>query len=152
MRRRRSILVARVLLILALSVGLAGVASPSSTRPAGYQIIRNPNNPTETVDRQFLEDAFLKKKTSWPGGPIIRPVDLAPGSPARRQFSDEVLRRPVDAVRSYWQQRIFAGRELPPPEMESDADVVRYVMREPGAIGYVSNGAALNGARQLTVK
>lgn len=136
---------------VALCAGLAPVASQSAPK-GGYQIIRNPSNPIEAVDRQFLEDAFLKKRTAWPDGAMIRPVDLGPGSAARRRFSDDVLKRPVDAIRSYWQQRIFAGRELPPPELGSDADVVRFVLRERGAIGYVSSGAALDGARPLTIK
>jgi ABC-type phosphate transport system substrate-binding protein len=151
MRRLRSTAVVAALALVALSTGLVTAASPSTSR-AGYQIIRHPDNPVDAVDRQFLADAFLKRKTSWPDGAAIRPVDLAPASPARRQFSDEVLRRPVDAVRSYWQQRIFAGRELPPPELETDADVVRFVLRERGAVGYVSSAAALNGAKVLTVR
>lgn len=155
MRRLRSAAAGAVLAGLVLSAGFlaVAVAAPSaSPLHAGFQIIRNPENPIDAVDRQFLEDAFLKKKTTWPGGGIIRPVDLAPASAARRQFSDEVLRRPVGAIRSYWQQRIFAGRELPPPELESDAAVVRFVLKERGAVGYVSNAAALGGAKVLIVK
>jgi ABC-type phosphate transport system substrate-binding protein len=143
-----------VLAGLVLSAGLLAVAvaaTPATSR-GGFQIIRNPENPIDSVDRQFIEDAFLKKKTTWPGGGTIRPVDLAPDSAARRHFSDEVLRRPVAAIRSYWQQRIFAGRELPPPELETDAAVIRFVLRERGAIGYVSTAAALNGAKALNIK
>jgi ABC-type phosphate transport system substrate-binding protein len=139
-----------VLVVAGLCGGWVAVAGQSGR--GGYQVIRNPDNPIETVDRQFLKDAFLKKKTTWPDGAAIRPVDLAPASTTRHQFSDDVLRRPVDAIRSYWQQRIFAGRELPPPELGNDAEVVRFVLRERGAVGYVSNEAALNGAKPLTVK
>lgn len=156
MRRLRAIVAATAFGVMALAAaGFVAVASPSpspSTPRPGFQVIRNPDNPIDAVDRQFLEDAFLKKKTSWPTGAVIRPVDLAPAAPVRRRFSDEVLRRPVDAIRSYWQQRIFAGRELPPPELETDADVVRFVLREPGAVGYVSSTAALNGTKVLNIK
>jgi ABC-type phosphate transport system substrate-binding protein len=152
MRRWSSRFVAAALGTVALHAGLLAAASPSSNHAAGYQIIRNPHNPVEIVDRQFLEDAFLKKKTSWPTGSPIRPVDLPPTAPARREFSDHMLRRPVEAIRSFWQQRIFAGRDLPPPELKSDEEVVKFVMREPGAIGYVSNNAVLNGTKPLAVK
>jgi len=150
MRRLRSSITGAALVMAALCGGWVAVAAQSAR--GGYQVIRNPDNPIDAVDRQFLEDAFLKKKTVWPDGASVRPVDLAPASTARRQFSDDVLRRPVDAIRSYWQQRIFAGRELPPPELGSDAEVVRFVLRERGAVGYVSNGTALNGTKPLTVK
>jgi ABC-type phosphate transport system substrate-binding protein len=117
-----------------------------------YYVIRNPNNPVQSVDRQFLQDAFLKKKTTWPDGLPLRPIDLAPSTPVRQQFSEEVLRRPVDAVRSYWQQRIFAGRELPPVEVDRDDEVVSFVLHNKGAIGYVSGSATLNGVKILSIK
>ena len=49
-------------------------------------------------------------------------------------------------MRSYWQQRIFSGQGLPPPELADDDAVVSYVLSHPGAIGYVAAGTALNGA------
>jgi hypothetical protein len=50
------------------------------------------------------------------------------------------------------QQRIFAGRGLPPPELESDEAVLRYVRSRPGAVGYVSERAELGGVKVLGVR
>ena len=83
---------------------------------------------------------------------MIRPVDLEPDSPVRRRFTEEVLRRPLAAVRAYWQQRIFSGRDVPPPELDSDQQVIDYVMKYAGAIGYVSGAAALNGPKPVTIR
>jgi hypothetical protein len=55
-------------------------------------------------------------------------------------------------VRAYWQQRIFSGRDVPPPELDSDQQVVDYVMKYPGAIGYVSGAADLKGARAVQIR
>lgn len=126
----------------------AQAAQPKS----GYRIICHPSNPMTAADRDFVEDVFLKKVSVWPTGEVARPVDLIPSSQVRRQFSDDVLGRPLDAVRNYWQQRIFSGADIPPPELKSDDDVVRYVLNEPGALGYVSATAALKGAKILTIK
>ncbi|MES1171727.1 MAG: hypothetical protein ABUL77_00695 [Bacteroidota bacterium] len=117
-----------------------------------YVLIINRDNSTTSIDRAFVAQAFLKKIRKWPNGETIDPVDQAPGAPVRRRCSTEVLGRSVDAVRSYWQQMIFSGRDLPPPEMPSDADVVDYVVRKPGAIGYVSASANLRGAHILTIR
>jgi ABC-type phosphate transport system substrate-binding protein len=127
------------------------VAAPRADAPA-YQIVVHPSNASSALDRRFLEDAFLKKVKTWPGGQPIRPADLEPESPVRRRFSQEVLRRPTEAVRAYWQQRIFSGRDVPPPELDGDAAVVSYVTRHPGAIGYVSGGAALAGAKSVSLR
>ncbi|HET6148806.1 MAG TPA: hypothetical protein VFH68_14815 [Polyangia bacterium] len=146
-RARRPTTAAVALVALTVAITAQAVAPG----PA-YRIICHPENPITTADRQFLEDAFLKKVKAWPTGATAHPVDLAPRSPVRRRFSEDVLKRPVEAVRSYWQQRIFAGRDLPPPEVGTDDDVVRYVLRDRGGVGYVSGAAALNGAKVLQVK
>ena len=77
------------------------------------------------------------------------PLWLANG--ASRIDPARVLRRSVAAVRSYWQQRIFSGRGVPPPELDDDAAVVRYVLKYPGAIGYVTEGTPLEGAKVVTI-
>jgi ABC-type phosphate transport system substrate-binding protein len=121
-------------------------------RAQTYEVIVNSSNSTNSADREFLADAFLKKITSWPNGQTIRPVDLPPSSPIRRRFTEEVLRRSVAEVKGYWQQRIFSGRDVPPPELDTDDDIVKYVTKNEGAVGYVSTGANLNGAKILAVK
>jgi ABC-type phosphate transport system substrate-binding protein len=135
------------------ALAVSAVAS-AQTASVSYRLIVNPRNPAASVERRFLAEAFLKKTSSWPSGETIRPVDLAADSPARRRFTDEVLNRSVPAVKSYWQQLIFAGRDVPPPELDSDEAVIRYVQRYPGAIGYVSGAvapAALAAVKVLAV-
>jgi hypothetical protein len=57
----------------------------------------------------------------------------------------------VAAIKAYWQQRIFSGRGVPPPELGTDAHVVAYVLKYDGAVGYVSAAAELEGTRVVTV-
>ena len=145
-----------VLLALAFLVALAptassGLAAADSRGPA-YQVVVNPSNPVTDLDRESIADAFLKKTTVWANGETIRPVDLAASSPVRRQFSEELLRRSVSEVKGYWQQRIFSGRDVPPPELDTDDEVIKYVLKYEGGIGYVSGSAALEGAKVLRVR
>jgi hypothetical protein len=69
----------------------------------------------------------------------------------RARFSQQVLGRSVGAVQAYWQQRIFSGSDIPPPEVDSDQKVVDFVLRNEGAVGYVSGSANLNGAKPVDV-
>src|SRR5688572_36200 len=111
---------------LALAVTMFVAALSQAAQPkSGYQIICHSSNPMTVVDRQFVEDVFLKRVTVWPTGEVTRPVDLVPSSAVRRQFAEDILRRPLEAVRSYWQQRIFSGADLPPPEFRTDDEIVR---------------------------
>jgi ABC-type phosphate transport system substrate-binding protein len=126
------------------------LAQPRPAPP--YVIIVHPANPATSVERRFLEDAFLKRVTRWPDDKTIRPVDLSSSSAVRRKFTEDVLERTLESVKSYWQQRIFSGRDVPPPELDTDDDVVSYVLKYEGAVGYVSGRAALNGAKVLEVR
>lgn len=110
-------------------------------RPA-FVVIVNPANPANHASQDFLAGVFFKRTTRWSHGEAIQPVDLPLQSAVRRAFSSEVLKRSAPAVRGYWLQRIFSGRDVPPLELDSDTAVVRYVLGSPGAIGYVSASAA----------
>jgi ABC-type phosphate transport system substrate-binding protein len=140
------------ILLSIVACWLATRSAAEAPAPVGYRVIVHPQNAEQTLERPFLANAFLKKVTRWPNGEVVRPVDLPLASPARRKFSEEVLGRSVSAVRSYWQQLIFSGRDIPPPELDSDAAVIAYVLRTPGAVGYVSGSAALGAAKPVAVK
>jgi ABC-type phosphate transport system substrate-binding protein len=137
--------------ILILVLGLTAAAWVSADEP-GFRVVVHPNNPITSVDRTFLQDAFLKRIKRWPGDEALRPVDLEVRSGVRKHFSNHVLGRSVQAVRAYWQQRIFSGRDVPPPELVSDQEVIGYVLRHPGAVGYVSAGVDLKGAKVVRVR
>lgn len=137
------------ILLLTCLLGTWALAQPA---PAPYQVIVNGKNPMTQVSRRLLSEVFLKKKTRWDGGELIRPVDQEADSAVRRQFSEHILKRSVSAVRSYWQQIIFAGRDVPPPELTGDAQVLTYVRQYAGAVGYVSATADTAGAKVLPVR
>jgi ABC-type phosphate transport system substrate-binding protein len=145
----------RILLALSLTAAVllaARAAESQTSAPAELRVVVNAQNPATAVERKFLEEAFLKKVTRWDGGEIIHPVDRDEGSPLRRRFSDQVLQRSVEAVKSYWQQRVFSGDNVPPPELDSDAAVVRYVAKYPGAVGYVSAASSVDGVKVIPVR
>jgi len=146
----------RVLTIFALLLAVF-LAAPlkrlsADVREPAYQIIVHPANPATSAEREFLADAFLKKVAAWPGGEVLHPVDLPPNSTVRRSFSEDVLHRSVAEVKGYWQQRIFSGRDVPPPELDADEDVIKYVLKYEGAVGYVSGTARLNGTKVVAVR
>jgi ABC-type phosphate transport system substrate-binding protein len=138
------------LVLLLLAGVVAGHALAGEPTPE-FRVVVHKDNGLTSLSRSFVTDAFLKKVTSWKDGERIRPVDQRPDAAVRHKFSESVLRRSVAAVRSYWQQKIFSGRDVPPPELDSDEKIVTYVESHVGAIGYVSGDAKLGEARQVTV-
>ena len=138
-------------LTCAAIVVLLGSVTALAQEPA-YRVIVHPANPTTSLSRDQLADMFLKKVTRWPDGEKIRPVDQRTSSPVRKELTERVLRKSLAAVRSYWQQLIFSGRSIPPPELDSEAAVIAFVARHRGAIGYVSGQAKLDGVKTVPIK
>jgi hypothetical protein len=156
MRRPGTII--RHLPLLAVALGLAWLgltrasAAGDDDQAFAYKVIVNPVNPVTVIDRDRLREAFLKKATDWASGEAIRPVDLARRSPVRERFTAEVLHKTPSQLRSYWNQQIFSGKGVPPPEAPTPGDVVAYVLGNPGAIGYIPAAADAGRAKVVRVK
>jgi hypothetical protein len=135
---------------LVLLAGAILCAWPARGGDPEFKIVVHADRPSQ-VERSFLVDAFLKNVTRWPDGEAIRPIDQRPDSPTRRKFSESVLKRSVPAVKTYWQQRIFSGRGVPPPELDSDEAVIRYVESHTGAVGYVSGSTPIGKAKVAAI-
>ena len=119
-----------------------GLGRTSVADPPGFKVIVNPDRGIETIDRDFLRDAYLKKVNEWDDGDAIHPIDLPPSDRSRAEFTAQVLRKTPSQLRAYWNQQIFSGKGLPPPEAASVADVIAYVLANKGAIGYIPADAA----------
>src|SRR6185503_15988613 len=116
------------LVTLALVVlGLASASLASNEDDPGFKVIVGPDTKIEAVDRDFLRDAYLGKATEWGDGETIHPLDLASRFPARDKFTEHVIRKSPAQLRSYWNQQIFSGKGVPPPEADAIGDAIEYV-------------------------
>ncbi len=129
---------------------LALVAKPVQAQ--AFKVIAHEGVAESELPKDVIAKLFLKQAPKFPSGTAAKPVDLVKTSPVRAEFSTAVLGRPVTAVETYWQQQIFAGKDVPPPAKASDDEVIAFVRSTPGAIGYVSAGAAVSGVKVITVK
>ena len=127
------------LLGLLLSIGVPALAAD------GFVVVVNTSVPGASVKRADLAAVFLKKATRWGDGSPASPVDQSGTSPVRKAFSDSVLQMPVSAVLQYWQRLLLSPQNQIriPIGKASDEEVLAYVAKTGGAVGYVAPGAAL---------
>lgn len=137
--------------MVALVVVVLGLTSMSIAGEERFKVIVHPDNPSDAVSRDFLRDAYLKKETEWHGH-TLRPIDLTLKHGVREQFTKDVIRKSVAQLRTYWTQQVFSGKGAPPPEVDSAAAVVDYVLANPGAVGYVPANADTGKARVIPLK
>lgn len=144
----------RLILAASALLALGGLTAADTTSRPGlaYQIIVNPANQIESVDRSFLSNVYLKKVATWRNDWTVRPVQLSKRFALRDQFTREILKKSPSQLRSYWNRQIFSGKAVPPPDLESQEEVISYVLANKGAIGYVAAGVNLRGARVVRLK
>jgi ABC-type phosphate transport system substrate-binding protein len=135
-----------------IAVGGLLFAAVSASAADGFKVVVNEARGMSSLPRAQVSAMLLKKVSEWSDGTPVAPVDQAAASAVRQKFSSRVHGKEAAAVKSYWQQQIFAGRGVPPVEMASDDQVLAYVRSHPGAIGYVSDAAATDGVKVLTVE
>ena len=120
---------------------LLGATAPEPVPAQDFAVIVNAANPVSSLSKEEVAKLFLKKSVSWQSGATVAAVELPMTAKTREAFARDVLGKTLAQVKSYWQQQIFSGRDVPLPEKPTDNDVVAFVRSNPNAIGYVSKGA-----------
>ena len=138
-----------ILLFSVLASLLGGEMLPAEEND--YVVIVNKSNNVTSLSKSQVSRLFLKKVFTWKDGSSVKPIDLTPDSPVRKSFSQEIHGRNVYSIKNYWQQMIFAGRDVPPLEKETEQEIIDYVSSHPEAIGYVSSKANLSNVKVIEV-
>lgn len=129
-----------------LVVVAMAVFHPRAVQAQGYVVVVNAAGPV-ALSKDDVVRIFTKKRTD------LTAVDQDKGSKARAAFSEAVLGKPASAMVSYWQQQIFSGKDVPPAEKGSDAEVLAFVRGNPRGIGYVAAGTPLgDGVKSVTIR
>lgn len=138
----------KIILLLCL-IAFAGI---SKIHAQSFKVVVNNDNATTSLTNKEVSDLFLKKKSKWTTGATAMPVDLSSGSAVREKFSQQVHGKNTAAIRNFWQQAAFSGTATAPAEKASDTEVIEYIKKNPGAIGYVSPSASTQGVKTITIK
>lgn len=100
------------------------------------KIIANPSVRPDSISVAQLRSIFLQDQRSF-DGLHVEPV-LAKSGAAHEIFLRRYLGKSDDALRTYYRTLIFTGTGAMPRFFDSDADIVRYVAKTRGALGYVN--------------
>ena len=146
MRIELSRLIAFVAILILTGLPRHGLAAE------GYAIIANPSSSADSLTTQILSDIFLKKTNTWPDGAAVTPVDQVPRSPVRGKFSIAIHKKPLGAIKAYWNKLIFSGKDTPPAELKTNEEIIAFVKATPGAIGYVGPDADTTGLEVIAVQ
>ncbi len=125
----------------------AGVATANDD----LVIIANLDLTDNSIGQRELKRIYLGKQTKWGDGTSIVPVMLKSG-PLHDEFIEGYIDRSVQRFVTYWRQMVFTGKGMPPKSFTSESDLVDFVARTPGSVGYVSSSANVSSVKKLELK
>ena len=135
-------------ILLALA---AAALIPIPAAAGGVKVIANSSVKADSISAEELKNVFLEESSSLADGSHVEPV-LAKGGATHEAFVGHYLGKSDSALQIYYRSLVFTGRGSMPKAVSSDAEMIAYVARTKGAIGYVSSEAGAEGAKTLQIK
>ncbi len=140
-----------VLSILGLALLSLGHWTLMAQEQPTFKVITHPENPVSSLSKTQVSNILLKKVSRWESGQRVKAVDQGGKGSVREVFTKEIHGRSLSSIKRFWQRQIFNGDAVPPPELGSDSEVLEYVSKTEGAIGYVSPDAPVDGVKVIDI-
>lgn len=122
-------------LLLLLLAGLAG-GLPAVAR-AELVVVVNVRSGVAAMTRNEVVNIFFGRSRQFFNGIEAQPVDLLDSHPDRARFYLALVAKETSQVDAYWSRQVFSGKTRPPPRVASSEEVVKWVVANPGGIGFV---------------
>lgn len=117
---------------------------------ADVKVVANPSVKADFISAAELRSVFLAETDTLKDGSHVEPVFEREGA-AHETFVKEYLKQTNASLRSHYGELVFTGKASMPKSFNLDAEVVAYVSKTRGAIGYVSASAVTAGVKVLDV-
>jgi TonB family protein len=114
------------------------------------KVIANEDLKADTISVAELKSIFFEEKRSLDDGTHAEPV-LEKDGLVHEAFLRQYIGKSADDLQAFYLALVFTGRGSLPKQFGSDAEVIRYVARTAGAIGYVNSETIATGVKTLAV-
>ncbi len=130
---------ARFLRLFLLSVPLlVFLAMPPAAR-AAVVVVVGAKSSLERLSRDDAINIFMGRYRQLPNGQAAIPVDLPATEQAKAEFYRVLVGKDMDQIAAYWSRLVFTGRTAPPIQAASPEEMIRYLVANPGAVGYLDS-------------
>jgi ABC-type phosphate transport system substrate-binding protein len=127
-------------------LGLAAVA-----RAEDPVFIANPDVTTTSISADEAKSILLGTKSKWDSGALLKLAVLTTGAVHDKVIKD-YTQRTADQFDKYWKKQVFTGKGTMPATPKSDAEMIEFVAKTPGAFGYVDHASVTAQVKVLEIK
>jgi ABC-type phosphate transport system substrate-binding protein len=110
----------------------------SSTAFADILVIANRDVPEDTLSIKEIQEIFLGKRVQWRDNSRIRFTTVGDAE-VHRMFLKQYVNLSESDWKIYWKRMVFTGRGMPPETIATEAELIDFVAKTKGAVGYLSS-------------
>ena len=114
----------------------------------GIALIAHPDNKLQNVSSDEIKRLFLAK-TDAIQGIKLKPVIQATSQSIRIVFDEDALGKSPSKSKAYWSRLIFTAAGSPPPSLDSNEEIIKWVASHPDAISYIDAKAVTDEIKLL---
>ena len=119
-----------------------------STSHSQVSIITHPDNKTEKISKERLLDYYTGDIRVWEDGTPVIVYDYEMNITVRKIFF-EMLGKSASRMKSIWMKRLLMGEGDPPTALKSEEEMIKKILKNKGAIGYVPSSYKNNSVKTL---
>ncbi|MFN7924719.1 MAG: hypothetical protein U0Q16_31745 [Bryobacteraceae bacterium] len=138
-------IIPRIFFWVVVTVAATGLAAAD-----GLKVIAHSSVGIDEISADDLRAVFLGTRTSLKRAGPVRPV-LDRDHSSLQRFSASYLGKSSSALETYYRSLMFTGKGTLPVGFPSDEEVVAYVARTPGTIGFVRQSTPAAQVKTLRV-
>lgn len=100
-------------------------------------VVVNARSGVAAMSRNEVINIFFGRNRLFFNGIEAQPVDLLDAHPDRGRFYSALVGKDLADINAYWSRQVFSGRLQPPPKMQTSEEVLKWIVSQPGGIGFI---------------
>jgi ABC-type phosphate transport system substrate-binding protein len=133
-------------LLFAAAVGLISVV-----RAEDAAFVANKDAKVDSLSAEQIHAILLGTQVRFDSGVPVKLAILTEGALAESVVHTHA-QRSLDQFEKYWKRLVFTGKGSMPQECATEAEMIAYVEKTPGAFGYLDKSKVTAGVTTVTVK
>lgn len=121
---------------------LIGILAAGPSLADDVIFIVNKGVAINSLEKEALRDIFLGNTSVWPDDKKINFAVLGQ-SETHKAFVRSCTRKTESQFQAWWKRKLFTGTGKIPPRFVTDQEMIAYVAKTEGGLGYVSSKAPL---------
>lgn len=117
---------------------------------ADYVLICHPGSPG-VLSKDEMRAVLLGTKIKWANGQVIQLAVLAGGAP-HDAVINEFTARGTEQFDKYWRKLVFTGKGIAPTVCDSDAEMLAFLAKTPGGLGYVGAATKIADVKVVEIR